>query len=93
MYTCPVCGYDKLNRPAADHLICSCCGVQFGYEDAGPLPPTDYHYGLRMKWIRRGAQWFSVATEKPAGWNPWVQMAEAGLYYELEPAIEVRLTA
>ena len=38
-YICPVCGYDRLEEPVYDEIgepsfeICSCCGVEFGFDD------------------------------------------------------------
>lgn len=44
--------------------ICSCCGVEFGYEDStrGGIER------FRRQWIDSGMKWFH-STEKPAGWN------------------------
>ncbi len=74
MYTCPVCGYTRLRRPPQDFLICSCCGTEFGYDDARLS-----HVELRARWIRNGAQWFSQATQPPAGWNAFDQLRDGNL--------------
>lgn len=77
-YTCPVCGYDKLEEPAANHNICECCGTQFGYHD---LRFT--HAELRERWVDGGMKWYSLYIEPPQGWNPVSQLLRAG--YELAP--------
>ncbi len=68
-YTCPVCGYDHLIRPPADHLICPCCGTQFGLDD------EDLTYAeLRLAWVANGARWWSPNTAPPANWDPTRQL-------------------
>lgn len=47
-YKCPVCDYDELSRPPANHMICPRCKTQFGYDDF-----WETHEALRKKWIRR----------------------------------------
>lgn len=68
-YYCPVCGYDQLVEPPANHNICSCCGTHFGYHDAG-------HSWLELRdiWLRKGAPWFSRAVPQPTGWNALEQL-------------------
>lgn len=78
MYTCPVCGYNRLRRPADDYLICPSCGTEFGYSDAGRS-----HAELRSDWIAQGMRWFSRATEPPVGWNAILQLERAGHRDEL----------
>ncbi len=68
-YVCPVCGYDQLDEPAANHNICSCCGTHFGYHDVGHTWAE-----LRGNWLLKGAPWFSKAVQPPAGWNPALQL-------------------
>jgi transcription elongation factor Elf1 len=60
-YNCPICGYDKLNKPPYDEQgnesfdICSCCGFEFGYDDLH----SGYTFeSYRIKWISEGAEWF-----------------------------------
>src|ERR1035438_1093369 len=77
MFTCPVCGYGGLRHPPNDHVICPSCGVQFGYNDAGPLPLPEMHRRLRQRWIRRGAQWQSTVIARPRDWNAWLQLIDA----------------
>jgi hypothetical protein len=68
---CPVCGFDKLLEPpysiddCPSYEICSCCGFEYGYDDA------DQHYsfeGYREKWIKNGYE-FTDEDDKPTGWN------------------------
>jgi hypothetical protein len=73
-YTCPVCGFQQMPFPPADHNICSCCGTEFGYHDRVRTPQS-----LRKAWTGSGCRWFSKALQPPAGWNPFVQMLNAGL--------------
>lgn len=71
MFTCTVCGYNKLNRPPVDWLICPCCRTQFGYSDVGRDLQT-----LRAEWIHNGALWGSKRLDAPAGWNPYFQLMD-----------------
>lgn len=72
-HTCPICGYEKLRRPAENDLICPCCGVHFGLDDY-----LRSHEELRGSWIEQGAQWFSDFTRKPQYWSALVQLTRAG---------------
>jgi hypothetical protein len=78
MHICPVCGYQGLSRPPADHLICPSCGTQFGYNDAGPMPLPVANAKLRDRWIQNGAHWYSHAVAAPPFWSPWKQLWGAG---------------
>jgi hypothetical protein len=80
MYTCPVCGYDKLKKPPEEHLICVCCGTQFDLDDEGPLAKPVMHAMLRRAWVESGAHWYSRVVPPSAAWNPWRQMFVAGFY-------------
>jgi hypothetical protein len=83
-YTCPVCGYDRLDDPPADYNICECCGTEFGYHDS-----TFAHAELRDRWVRNGARWHSRAFPPPSGWSAHEQLVRAGHLPEaarLEPA-------
>lgn len=73
MYTCPVCAYDQLRRPAEDFMICPSCGTEFGYDDFATS-----HDQLRELWIADGMQWFSKATAQPIGWSATQQLFRAG---------------
>ncbi len=68
-YYCPVCGYDQLDEPPANHTICSCCGTHFGYHDV-------WHSWLELRemWLLKGAPWFSKAISAPTGWNAVAQL-------------------
>lgn len=68
-FTCPICRYDKLTDPPADHEICPCCGTEFGEDDYDKT-----HETLRWNWIARGMPWFSRQTKPPANWNPETQL-------------------
>src|ERR1700678_2745929 len=78
MYVCPVCGYDNLRKPPRDHSICPSCGVEFGYDDAGPRPAAEIHASLRRRWVARDAKWHSRRIPPPPNWNAWVQLIRAG---------------
>ena len=78
-FTCPVCGYAHLHRPAWNESpsfeICPCCGVQFGYDDS-MIP----HAVLRQFWLSRGASWCSNFTKPPVDWSPFTQLQAAALH-------------
>jgi hypothetical protein len=82
MYTCPVCGFDRLELPPANFSICACCGTEFGYDDR-----VLTHKQLMRIWIRRGFPWFDEAEERPDNWNPGEQLQRAGLDSWPAPAI------
>jgi hypothetical protein len=78
-YTCPVCGYDKLEdepfseekgRPSFEY--CPCCDFQFGYHDDA----AGYSYEQwREKWVKAGMPWDPLTqTLPPEGWNPVEQL-------------------
>lgn len=70
-FQCPVCLFDRLPYPPSDYHICVCCGTEFGTDD------VDFtHEELLREWIDDGAVWFY--QNPPAGWNPWVQLANGG---------------
>jgi hypothetical protein len=52
--------------------ICSCCGVEAGYEDCMPEGVRRY----RDKWIADGAKW-CVPKFKPDRWNLDLQLMRA----------------
>lgn len=76
MYTCPVCGYDKLSEAPLDFTICPSCGTEFEYDDAFAT-----HIQLRADWLRKGARWWSPVDPQPEGWDPYLQLSTL-----LEPA-------
>jgi hypothetical protein len=68
-YTCPVCGYNKLNYPPRDFTICSSCGTEFGHDD------LLYSLSeLTLNWIQGGMRWWSNNVEPPPGWDPAEQL-------------------
>jgi hypothetical protein len=74
-YLCPVCGFAELRVPPSDFSICPSCGTEFGYDDSSLT-----HEQLRNIWIASGAHWFAVDEwQIPQHWNPFVQLAQAGL--------------
>lgn len=73
MYTCPVCGYNRLTEPAADYNICNCCGTEFGYDDA-----TTSHSELRRRWILNGALWWDTDFMPQQTWSPRQQLKNIG---------------
>lgn len=74
LYMCPVCGYDRMNEPPENHVICPSCGTHFDYHDVGVS-----HEELRDLWLAEGAQWFSPVRQQPPRWDPFVQLVRAGL--------------
>ncbi len=75
---CRACGYEyPIDNPiwfddeSPSYDICSCCGVQFGYED------DDYEgvVGYRKHWLREGAKWFS-ANRRPKDWDLKIQLKQ-----------------
>lgn len=77
-YTCPVCGFDGLDRPprspttgAGSLEICPCCSFQFGVTD----DDEGIEYAAwRRRWIDEGMEWDNGSTTPPSGWDPWVQV-------------------
>lgn len=77
-YQCAVCGYSKLIMPPKDHMICPCCGTQFGYHDSIARPEE-----LRKEWVAAGVHWHSRRILPPANWNPIEQLRCAGFAQDL----------
>ncbi len=71
MYTCIICGHDKLTEKPYDqdgnpsYEICKCCGFEFGFDDNIEGNSIE---GYRQKWIDGGAEWFN-AKAKPENWD------------------------
>lgn len=74
MYTCPVCGYDDMPSPPRSFSICSSCGTEFGYDDFDTT-----HEELRLRWLSKGARWFSRSRPAPPNWNWYEQLLTAQL--------------
>jgi hypothetical protein len=70
LYLCRICGYRHEDPPWGDtgtdpsFAICSCCGVEFGYEDA----TIESCKRFRSAWLARGAPWFDP-KDRPPGWK------------------------
>lgn len=75
MNWCRVCGLEQDQPPWGDDGmtpsfdICSCCGVEFGYEDATLQGTQTY----RQSWMSKGAPWFDPKL-KPHEWNLEAQL-------------------
>jgi len=73
-YTCPVCGYDRLDLPplAEWGSVCACCGYDYGHDDWQELSPKQW----REQWIREGCKWFwEGEDEKPSiNWDAKKQL-------------------
>jgi len=77
---CPACGYELSFLPwdegCPSDEICSCCGIQFGYDDIYADTEEDFkkvYADWRCEWIKGGYKWFSP-NPPPAGWNPETQL-------------------
>ena len=72
MFTCPICGYDKMPRPPEDYTICPSCGTEFWIDDVEYTPDE-----LRARWINTGYAWHSRVVPRPADWHPVKQLERA----------------
>ncbi|RDX39102.1 hypothetical protein DZA51_00235 [Vibrio campbellii] len=67
---CRVCGLIQSDPPwgedgkSPNYDICSCCGVEFGYEDSSVKGVSIY----RKNWLKGGSSWEDDA-EKPTNWS------------------------
>ena len=62
-HKCPVCFYPGLEEEPfvnneGSFEICSCCGIEFGYELMNPSD-TNRIIELRNEWIKNGSEVFS----------------------------------
>lgn len=70
-YTCPVCGFDKLQEIPFDkknnpsYEICPCCGFEFGFEGDNSKHTFNQY---REQWLEEGAKWFREDA-KPKDWT------------------------
>jgi hypothetical protein len=68
-FNCRVCGLDQGFEPWGEDDetptfdICSCCGVQFGYQDCNEI----YVKKFREDWLKKEAKWFTP-KQKPDNW-------------------------
>jgi hypothetical protein len=60
---CPACGFQLDFKPweetSASFEICPSCGIQFGYDDAGPDDRRTYYDQWRHNWQAGGSKWWS----------------------------------
>ena len=85
-YTCPVCGYNKLEDPPFDDEICPSCGTQFGYHDH-----KRSHAELRAIWLTNPT-WHSRVDDQPDGWNPYTQLANLEMPSTTESMAKTQIT-
>lgn len=70
IYRCRVCGFREWEPPwgidgkTSTVDYCSCCGVQFGYQDCLPEGAKRY----RTEWLEKGAKWAHPEL-KPEPWS------------------------
>ena len=77
-YQCPVCGFSQMPLPPREYHICPCCGTEFGYDDFSRT-----HLELRNEWLSQEAVWFDPSTPPAWDWNPFRQVIEAGLLFDV----------
>ena len=76
-YKCRVCGLRQDGLPWGEDgktpsfNVCSCCGTEFGYEDA-TLKAIRLQ---RERWLSTSAKWFNP-KDKPQDWNLDEQLKE-----------------
>lgn len=73
MYECPCCGFEQLDfepwtGDSPSDEICPCCGMHFGYYDAGRRDRM-FYAGWRTRWMVEGHPWFSHSQPPPDGWS------------------------
>lgn len=71
--SCPICGFAEMPYEPVPFNICPCCGTEFGVDDRRVS-----HSALRLSWVTNGAPWFDDIILPHRGWNPLVQLANAG---------------
>jgi hypothetical protein len=74
-----VCGLDQAFEPwgpdglTPSFAICPCCFIEFGHEDA-----TDTGVATaRTAWAEAGCPWRGPESERPAGWDPLLQLIDS----------------
>jgi hypothetical protein len=79
-----------MESPPEDHVICPCCGTQFGYDDVAHT-----YLELRNIWLRKGGRWFNIECPSLVtrdGWNAWDQLDASLLPYDVpNPQSENRI--
>ena len=74
-FCCRVCGLEYDERPWGidnkhpSYDFCSCCGVQFGYQDTLLLAARKF----REIWIKSGMKW-DDPEQMPENWDPQEQL-------------------
>ena len=69
-FVCRICGKTQPEPPWGEdgnsptYCICSCCGVEFGYEDYSLISI----HAFRKRWIDQGAKWFRL-KDRPENWS------------------------
>ena len=85
---CPVCGYQLDFKPwndvSASDEICPCCGIQFGYYDAGPDDRMQIYREWRIRWRAQGGKWQSC-NPCPDDFDPEGQLKRLA-HFEVGPA-------
>src|ERR1051325_6379002 len=77
-YKCPVCGFDRMTKPAQNYHICPSCGTEFEADDFLTPRPA-----LRAQWIDKGMPGSGRSTVKPRDWSPYHQLIIAGFGSDL----------
>jgi hypothetical protein len=98
--SCRVCGYEhrgpraELPRGADGEsptsTYCSCCGVEFGYQDTSPAAARAF----RERWLADGAPW-AAPRFRPPGWDLEAQLRQVPPEYcrAAAPLLEATFTA
>jgi hypothetical protein len=76
MYSCPVCGYDRLKTDPRgvggySFVTCPCCMFEFGFDD---LSVGETYESYREKWIRDGMPWRATWCAAPPRWDAAEQL-------------------
>lgn len=78
-YTCPVCGYPKLNKDpnyCASFEICPSCWFHFRVDD----DDKGITYAQwRQNWIASGMTWGGGKSASPPDWDPKKQLMNIGV--------------
>lgn len=70
LYFCRICGLREEQPPwgkdgkTPSFEICSCCGAEFGYNDATQVAIAHF----RKNWLDTGAKWFDY-SKKSGNWS------------------------
>ncbi len=76
-HACPVCGHELGCSPwdgrKPSEIVCGCCGIQFGLDDADPEGRTGVYLAWRRQWVAEGMNWWGP-TGPASGWDPVRQL-------------------